>query len=327
MEARLLEAMQRRKKEIDDRPLKGHCIPRANRIGAIALEYQRTLNPHSFYLQMEDICQVSDIRRVVIDGTDEEFDACAEQLTSRLPKLTSQILEERTAKISTLLQFSERPDNVLSLATAWFNCGVCYQYLPMNGINVLMHRCPFPPHPPPGKPIREATFDSYVLKRGWCIEPSELTFSNFASTIARGLILDCGEDPESITLAEINSKLHRFVFYEDGELVAHNWDETVSHTSLLGVYYCELTMLHAPIQFNNKFYRPSAYYHFLGPDEFPEFVHDPDAYNEIERWDCLHCWRHGNQIFRISNYATLPTVKQHITEKRVLSKLCTMYIR
>jgi hypothetical protein len=34
---------------------------------------------------VEDACKIPDIRNVIIDGTDEEFNACDEEVTSGFP--------------------------------------------------------------------------------------------------------------------------------------------------------------------------------------------------------------------------------------------------
>ena len=307
MEARILEAMRECKKDIEDRVLEARSISRVNEIRVVVEKYQRTLNPHDFCPRTEDVYQIPDIRKAIIDGTDEEFDTCVEEVASGLPKLTSKFLEERTAKISALVPFNERPDNVLSLAAAWFNCGWCHQYRPMHGIDMLRHQCLIPWSPPSGKTT------TFALRRGWCAESSRFTFSQIASTIARGLILDCGEDPESITLAEMNSKFHRFVFYENDELVAHNWEETVSSALFEALPWVNC----APrlVQFKYKSHHSSGYHRFLGPDEFPEFVHDPDAHNERLSWGCLHCWHYGEQILEPWGLVKLPIVKRHITNE------------
>ena len=229
----MLDTMHRCKKEIDDKALVARCISRVNRMEAIVDTYQRTLDPHDFCPSMGDVCRIPDIRSVIIDGTDEEFDACAEEVTTGLPKLTSKFLEERTAKLLDLLPFNERPANVLSLATVWFACELCH-YL-WDGLDTLMHQCLAPGDWPSEESIGESTFERRVLSQGWCAGASEFSFSWFASTIARGLVLDCGEDPENITLAELNSKFHRFVLSKNGDLAAHSWRGTVS-TGFVGTY-------------------------------------------------------------------------------------------
>ena len=115
---------------------------------------------------------------------------------------------------------------------------------------------------------------------------------------ARRLVLEYGGDPESITLAEMNLKLHRFGFYKNGELVAQNWE-------IVGVRCCEPTTHHA-LSSSIININPFAYYRFLEPNECLEFVHDPDAYNEGPSWCCLRCWRHGKLLLRVGRSATLP---------------------
>lgn len=168
---------------------------------------------------------------MTIDGTDEEFNTCVETLG--LPKLTSLILDERTRKISALLPSDKPPDYTISLATVWFRCRSCYSYV--SGAGALRHRCLIGWELPSGKSAAVAS-GAFALIQGWCPENFRLEVSKTASIIGRGLILECGEDPEVITSAEMNPKFHRFVFYENGELVARNWEETASSEQFRGVH-------------------------------------------------------------------------------------------
>ena len=236
--------MQTCRGEIEDKVLRARCLSRVSKMSTIAKKYHRTLHPHDFYLSVDDVCRFPDIRKAIIGGTDEEFNTCAEGVISGLPRLTSQSLEKRAAKISALLPSDERPDNVLSLATTWFECGSCNPSL-LHGTKALGHQCHILRSWPPDGPVGEVTFDIHV-GRGWCAETSKFTFSKVASAIARELIIGCGEDPESITLAEMNSKAHRFAVYENGALVARNWRETVCSTGSPGVRCRGLTTRYAP---------------------------------------------------------------------------------
>jgi len=191
--------------------------------------YQRTIDPHDFCPSVEDILRIPEVRKVIIGGSDEEFISCAD--TSGLPKLGARILEERTAKLFALLPSDERRDDALSLAAVWFECGSCHSL--MDGTGASKHQCPasrgwFTGEPASIRRLRLAT-DRWA-------QHSKFTFSETASNIARGLILDCGEDPRRITLAEMNSGFHRFAFYEYGRLVVHNWRETVSFTGFVRVH-------------------------------------------------------------------------------------------
>ena len=217
------------KKEIDDGALKARCISRIHRIETIVGKYQRTLDPHDFCPSMGDVSRIPAIRKAIINGTDKEFNACAEELITGLPWLASKFLEERNATLSALLpfKFKRRPVDVLSLAAFWFTCGLCHVSL-MHGTDALVHQCPGLLSRPPVEPIGEATFENWVPSHGWRAGASGFEFSTAASTMARGLILECGEDPENITLADINSKFHRFACSEKDGLVVYSWRETVS---------------------------------------------------------------------------------------------------
>jgi len=148
---------------------------------------------------------------------------------SGLPGLTSNFLEERTTKVLAILPLDQKPDNVLSLAAVWFIFGPAVSRSPrlMDGAKAPSHRDPVPQSRTPETPIGEETFDRYGLEQFQFPQGHKLSFSEAASTIARGLILDCGDDPESTTSAEMDSKLHRFVIYKNDKLVARNWRETV----------------------------------------------------------------------------------------------------
>ena len=221
MKARMLEVMQERKEELDN-ALEALIVSRETKIRTAVQKYQQTLSPRGFCPQTEDVCRIPAIRELIINGTDREFNTWADKFSPGLPRFTS----------TTTLPFKARSGNILSLATVWFRCSSCYQS-PIHGIGALRYRqCLALPSNLFGKPVGEATVDLHILGQGCCAESFEFTFWEAASTIAQGLILDCGEDPESITLAEINSKHHQFVFYENGELAAHDWEETVSPASL-----------------------------------------------------------------------------------------------
>ena len=318
MEPRILDAMRRCKKKIESAVLEARCIFRMDKMRTVVREYQRTIHPHDFCPSAEDICQIPNIREVIVDGTDEEHNACAGEVTSGLPKLASQLLDERTAKISALLPYNDPPANVLSLATAWFRCGSCA--VSIHGIDTLTHQCPIR--------HQELTGSSAVrtraLGRGWCAETSRFRFSEVASTIARKLILDCGEDPESITLAEMNSRLHRFARCENDRVIPVSWSEMVSSSGFVGAHRPRLTIHHTvPVQLDHKCHiNSSAYSRVLRPDEYPQFVHNPDVYNGAPFWGCLHYWRAyecqgvGFQSAKPAmGFAALSTVKQHIIDE------------
>ena len=74
-------------------------------------------------------------------------------------------------------------------------------------------------------------------------------------------------------------------------------------------------------QLKYKYRNPSAYHRSLGPDECPEFVYDPDAYNKAPSWICLPCWRPKDRLRPHSGFMRLPMLKQHVRTKLALSEL------
>jgi len=74
-------------------------------------------------------------------------------------------------------------------------------------------------------------------------------------------------------------------------------------------------------QLNYKYHNPSAYHRSLGPDECPEFVYDPDAYDQAQSWICLPCWRSKDRFHSHSGSMRLPMLKQHVRTKLSLSEL------
>ena len=69
-------------------------------------------------------------------------------------------------------------------------------------------------------------------------------------------------------------------------------------------------------QLDYKYRNPSASHRFLGPDECPEFVYDPRAYNKIALWECFHCWRSDVPYCPPSGgVGALRVVERHIRAK------------
>ena len=243
MEVRVLDAMRRCKQEIEAKTLTDRWWSRVRKIRKIVDRYKwGPSDPQRFYPLEDDICRIPDIRKVILYGTDEKFNTCAEKLTSRLPELASQCLEERAAELSATLPFTERPNNVLSLAAVWF-CRPFDQFV--HGSDALKELWVLPCGDLYERPISEAYFDTVILRRGWYNKKSKFRFSDVASATARRLILDCGEDPESITSMEMDSKAHPFVFHEADEFFVCGWREAVSPTGFVGARCHGLTTHHA----------------------------------------------------------------------------------
>jgi len=209
---------------------------RVDKMRKVIRKYHRTLNPHDFCPSVEDVWRVPDMRKVIVDGTDEEFNSCAD--VSGLPWLAARILEQRTRKLFAKLPFDGKQSDALSLATVWFKCGSCRSL--MDGSGAARHRCSTSRDRLTGE-LAGLTSDPRMLRRWEWVEGCKLAFSGAASAIAEALILDCDEDPESVTFGEMNSKSHRFALCEDGELVVRNWREAVSFAAFANVHCRGLT--------------------------------------------------------------------------------------
>jgi len=62
MRTNILDEMQRCKQKIEDKASRNRCLSREDEMRAIICQYRRTLHPHDFYLSMEDVGQIPDIR-------------------------------------------------------------------------------------------------------------------------------------------------------------------------------------------------------------------------------------------------------------------------
>lgn len=251
MKAQVLEVMQMHKKEIEDQTVEDRCVSRVGEVKAIVLRYQSAFDPDSSPPPMDRVCWIPKIRKAIIYGTDEEFNACAKEVASRLPELASQYLEERFTKILALLPVDKRPHN--SLATAWLVCRWPGRSL-VHATGVLSHSFGIRQGPYWGASIGEMTFDHCV--RGQWTYSSQFTFSEFASTVARKLIVDCCKDPESTTSAEMDSEIYQFVVHKGSGLVVHDWRKTVSSTGSAAAHCPGLTLHLAPCSWFTNFMTP-----------------------------------------------------------------------
>jgi len=78
-------------------------------------------------------------------------------------------------------------------------------------------------------------------------------------------------------------------------------------------------------QLDYKYRNPSVYHRSLGPDECPEFVYDPGAYDKAKLWTCLRCWRSKDRLYLRLGFIKLSVLKQHVRVKRVLSGLIIIH--
>ena len=73
MKVRMLDVVQRCKKEIEDKTLETHRTPRVDQVGAVPYEPQQTPDPHDIHSLIQNIWQFPGVRKVITDGIDEDF--------------------------------------------------------------------------------------------------------------------------------------------------------------------------------------------------------------------------------------------------------------
>ena len=250
-------------------------------------------HPHDFCPSIGDICWIPEVREAIVDGTDEEFQDCEADIRSRIPELTATWLEERRAVFLRLLPQESPTLEHLSLATTLFDCTKC-RTSGMRIEKALLHRCR-------DLQLRElrVRFSSkgsedifrYQICAPWNPDLSRHRYSTELAEVVRGIILECGENPDTITTREMNKKHHRFArFREDETITVMNWFQAVSPRT-----YPPTRLFHpspAPCcQFGNKRQSSCAPYRFLRPDELSEYVPGPGSRGDD--WGCFHCWGKG----------------------------------
>ena len=183
---------------------------RAGEIAEIVELNQRRGEPGDFHPLKEDICWLPDVRITITEGSAEEFEALKAGLPDRLPFLTMEFKEARSAALVSLLPYDNSSMEKLSLATTWFRCEHSWcPALPYSG--ALVHSC-FRQHHS-GSPES----DRYYMKlvgRPWALSEGT-SFHKKKAELARELILAVGGDPETMTHQEMVDQGHyatRFVY-------------------------------------------------------------------------------------------------------------------
>lgn len=140
-------------------------------------------------------------------------------------------------------------------------------------------------------------------------DSSKYEYSAGLSAVVRGVVVECGENPDTITTQEMNQKHHRFVSSGmPGIITVLNWSEAVGSRG-----NPSLDDLTSPVprrQFEHKRYHKGILCRFLRPDEVPELVPEPEGERRI--WACLRCWRVGEPDGDEWHRGPLSTVKDHL---------------
>ena len=213
--------------------------------------YDSLPHPHDFHPSVADVCWIPEVQKAIISGMDEEFDACETDIRARLPELSATWLQERRNFFLALLPQGSPTVERLSLATTIFYCTKCKD----RGMRIekaLLHTCGgwdkdylnerrF--QEIPGKHIAEVFCDK--VRSPWHSEYSEYKYSEWFSCLVRGIVLECGEDPDTITTEEMNNKHFRFAcFGTDGAIRVRSWHEVLSYRVKGDAPRCRLLQAH-----------------------------------------------------------------------------------
>jgi len=209
-------------------------------------------HPHNFSPSTADMCWIPEVQKAIIDGTDEEFQDCEADLRSRMPEISAVWLEERRRFFLQLLPQDSPNMEHLSLATTLFNCVKCDGF-GMHIEDALSHYCRTCIY---GSEYK-ANFSSVASANAfhgtpWDSRFAEYEYSAKLSAIARTVVVQCGENPDTITTREMNRKHHRFAcFARDGTITVLNWLQVVSSGADLSDYsvshLCHATSLSTSI--------------------------------------------------------------------------------
>jgi hypothetical protein len=209
------------------------CEYRVGKVKEIIDTFRFSLShPHDFRPSVGDICWIPEVRKAIEDGTDEEFQDCENDIRSKISELTATWLEERRAIFLRLLPQESPTLEHLSLATTFFACTNPSCYMPdMRIEEALSHRCYRLSDRELGVQFSSAASKSFFLHHvcpPWNPEFSTYRYSLETADVFRGIILECGENPETITTREMTKKHHRFARFErGGSVTVMNWLEAV----------------------------------------------------------------------------------------------------
>lgn len=178
---------------------------RARELDEIIESTHRKGEPCDFHLLKEDICWIPEVRTTISEGSAEEFEALKAGLAERLPLLTAEFKETRSAALLPLLPCKNPTMEKLSLATTWFQCERNWcPALRYNG--ALVHSCFKRPY------NNASESDRYYMDlvgRPWALSQGA-TFHEKKAERARELILTVGGDPETLTHEDMDNQGHRF---------------------------------------------------------------------------------------------------------------------
>lgn len=205
---------------------------RKNEIGKVVDSFRLSLDhPHDFCPSLEDVCWIPEVQKTLIDGTRKEMEDCVADIQSRLSELSATWLEERKESFLELVPRESPSPEHLSLATTMFDCTKCREY-GMRIESAVSHTCHWVETKERCEKFSNGNgyhFYRHDVGSHWNRKVSVYRYSADLSALAREIVLECGEDPDTITTEEMNRKHHRFAcFGTDGKITVLSWFQAVS---------------------------------------------------------------------------------------------------
>ena len=211
-------------------------VSRLEQVGEIVDTFRFSLpHPDDFHPSRADVCWRQEVREVIVDGTDQEFENCKLDIQSKISEWSATWLEERRKALLGVLPQASPTIEHLSLATTLFSCTTCSwrDSVHMHIDDALTHHCS---HCEWSGGLQEMfpNQNSRAVYRKtvgtpWNSGLGRYQYSANDAKLVRVVLLECGENPEIITTQEMNRKHHRFASFEsDGKITVISWFEAVS---------------------------------------------------------------------------------------------------
>ena len=184
---------------------------------------------HDFAPSTPDICWIQEVRNTIVNGTDKEFQDREAEIRSRIPELSATWLEERRRFFLQLLpQNSPSPEH-LFLAITLFDCMRCHSLgMRIEEATSPVCRLRYGDERKAELPIINSTnfFDN--VGAPWDLGFAKYGYSTQLSAFVSEIVLECGENPDTVTTKEMNQKRYRYVCFDAGQINVLNWLQAVS---------------------------------------------------------------------------------------------------
>jgi len=209
------------------------CESRITRVETIVDLFRLSLpHPRDFSPSTADICWIPEVRKAIVDSTDKDFQSLEANLRSTLPELSATLLEERRKFFLQLLPQDPPSLQPFLLVTTFFDCMKCSES-GMRTEDVLSHFCGSYGYGSEHSAgfLSATSARSFYNRAGgpWDSGFSKYNYSARLSASAREVVVECGENPDTTTVQEMNRKHHCFVRSDgDGRITVLNWLEAVS---------------------------------------------------------------------------------------------------